>query len=927
MTISFEPTQSRQIFVGRDEEIKQFSNLLETESSRWIVHIPGDGGTGKTCLLEHFHALAKKNQHFLVPEGIVDFYNTTNQTGFGLLQEITSQLGRECFKEFQEERDFFHSNFLNREQEPDPGERQAAVSRVLDAFLNDYRELIKQGRRIVLFFDTCEEMHAIRDWVLNELVAGISKVEKELAEAGPSVGKASLMKTILVFAGRRNLEFPPEQTLLFELTSLSEEDVSEFWGSDDVVRSQLAPEKIKDLYKRSTGRPLYVALVFDWLKNGVSTADDLLSHEEPFNETLVNWVRRLNQPEKQAILCMALAWRRMEPDLLDRLLPVKNGDVQNLINGLRRFSFVKYRPENGGVPASIQLHDEMRDLVNTHVWKSEGKQTKTELSMQVIEWYEKKLDNPALLSGKTLARDDRERALLAEWLFYNLQVNATLGMELHERLFRKAVHNLDLAFCDLLNEEAARFSNCFSDAQSDDLRFRQALTAFRREKYPRAKEIWESLYRRPNISAKLKATILMLLVELEAYTGSLEDADRHAKDGEHLYLSLIETMKKSGDDITKLEEELGQLYNNWGYVSRAKDNPLEAIKKYKKAMDYPGSRKNKARALNNMGYCYFLLRAIDEARSYVGMALNMRRELKIPYEMGLSYNTMGILMEDSARTSDAADLYQKAYEQFDAARSERGRALALMSLGRVERLTNDYQKALDHLGKARTVFEHLGDEENLITVLNELGCMYRERGEGEDLFEAERLLLMSLQKSIQRKRVSQQMDNYEDIAIVHYKMAGKASQQGDENQASLWVQKSREGAERVRNMAYGTGALAFGEKNKAFVVSKAIRLLGDLDYLNQQYEKAFDEYLESCKFLADSILHGGRGSVFLERRYEGAIDRLQEQIHALPDKETQVKYTSLVLEKMEKMPKGVQEALEKVKVYLETTLLAIKMVE
>jgi tetratricopeptide (TPR) repeat protein len=922
MTITFEPTQSRAIFVGREREIELFEKILDGKSEKWIIHIPGDGGTGKTRLLEQFRNMAEKRDKLLVGRGLIDFYNTTNQTGFGLLEEITSSIGSDYFREFHTERKYFQESFLKQDSEPDPGERQAAADRVLDAFLEDYRALLITGYRIALFFDTCEEMRSVQDWVLNEFIPGITRTEQELWEIEGANGPQTT-KSILALAGRRKLELPEPATLLMGLSSLSEKNVADFWNHDPEVARQLTPKTIKELFVRTGGRPLYVALVFDWLKNGVGSVEDLLSLHEPFNETLVSWVRRLNPLEKQAILCMALAWRRVEQELLEVMLSAPKPDVEELIEELRRFSFVKYRPADKSpvdedVPGSIQLHDEMRELVRHHVWKSEGKQTQDDLLKEVIKWYEKKLNNEKLIKGEDLPQSDRQRALLAERMYYDFHIDFEHGMEMYERLFRNASHHLDLAFCDLLNEEAERFYKHLHPGHQDDLRFRQALTLFRRERYPRARELWESLLRRPNLDKKLKATILMQLVELDSYTGKPDSAILRANECEKQYIELINTAQ---DEETRLDykRELGQLYNNWGYACRVKGNPREAIEFYKKALKRPGADKNKARALNNMGYCHFQLGEMDEARSFVGMAMNMRQKLRIPYELGLSCNTMGMIMEDSARTQETADLYKKAYEQFNAARSDRGQALALMNLGRVERFTNDFDKALEHLNKAHRVFERIQDKDNLIQALNELGCTYRERNASGDLELALKNLQLSYQNSLTFNRVFQQMDSLEDIATVYYKMVLQ-----DEKNAEKHIAAARKAAQDVLDLASRTGALALGDKNKVFIMSKATRLLADLDYVEGKYEEAFDRYLESCKTMGMAVYKGRSSSVFLQRRYEGMIDRLQEQIHALDGAEKRLGYTKRLLEKIEKEPQEIQQALEKVKTYLQTTLTAIE---
>jgi hypothetical protein len=48
MSISFQTTSSKGIFVGRQSERATFATILEGRRPEWIIHIPGEGGIGKS---------------------------------------------------------------------------------------------------------------------------------------------------------------------------------------------------------------------------------------------------------------------------------------------------------------------------------------------------------------------------------------------------------------------------------------------------------------------------------------------------------------------------------------------------------------------------------------------------------------------------------------------------------------------------------------------------------------------------------------------------------------------------------------------------------------------------------------------------------------------------------------------------------------
>jgi hypothetical protein len=53
MSRPFQPTESKSLFVGRERELKQITGILDSgKPARWLIQIHGDGGIGKTRLLE-----------------------------------------------------------------------------------------------------------------------------------------------------------------------------------------------------------------------------------------------------------------------------------------------------------------------------------------------------------------------------------------------------------------------------------------------------------------------------------------------------------------------------------------------------------------------------------------------------------------------------------------------------------------------------------------------------------------------------------------------------------------------------------------------------------------------------------------------------------------------------------------------------------
>jgi len=649
------------------------------------------------------------------------------------------------------------------------------------------------------------------------------------------------------------------------------------------------------------------------LKNEVGTVEELLTLEKPFGLQLVAWVLRLKEPEKRVILYTALAWRRMEPSLLGSLLQCSAEEARQMIEDLSRFSFIKYRPPTEQFSGSFQLHDEMRMLVLDYVWPQEGLLTRRALLPQIIAWYEDRIGERALLEGEKLPTDDEIRSLLAEWLFYQSQLDLEQGFVIQERLFRRASHFLDLAFCDMLNQEMQRdqFRGKLSVKQQDDLRFREGLVAFRREQYDIANGIWSSLARRPDLDENLRATSHMLLVELKCYTGQPDEALEHARQADQLYESLFEGLEDA-ERSRALEIERGQLYNNWGYAYRVKGNWTGALDYYERALGMPMRRKNLARTLNNIGYIYFWQGNLIQARTYIGRALRIRRNLDIAYELGLGYNTMGIIMEQSGRIDEAADLYRKAQLHFQAAPSERGQALVFLNLGRLNRLINDFDEALAYLQRAHELFASKADADHMIEVLNELACVYRQRGESGDWEESKALFKESLDLSEKLGNLFAQADNWEDISVLHYRWAKDARRLDKAGEAEEQAAIAREAAKKALQLAK--------EQGYSYLQAKAERTFGDLTFADGDYEQAFEHYFEACRLMAQARVEERWLAVAVQSRYEEMADRLQEHLQALPTAGEIRQHGERLLNRLKALEEGERAALQTVEEFLKASV-------
>lgn len=906
MSLVFLPSESRLIFVGREEQIESFSSIINGERPEWILHIPGDGGIGKTRLLEQFEKNSQSEfGDALASTGIIDFYDTNNQTKIGLLNEIAQRLKFDPHGEFQTEfQEVSESTGLDQVEQ---------FEQAYEKFLVEYKDLLNKQDKVIILFDTCEEMHGVEEWLLDHFLNDIGRLEEEISKTIDGYKR----KTVVILAGRKRLNLARYGEAVWErpLPLLGLAEIRQYFSTNAALATSIDDGKYQKIYERTAGRPLYVALVYDWLVNEIGTLDELLAVEGSFAAELVGWVRRLDPHKKMAILYMAFAWRRMEASLLGELLGLQLREVNSMIDELMKFSFIKYRKIEDG-HLVINLHDEMRKLVNDFVWPAEISDEREKPYALVLGWYARAINDQKLIEGTSTPKNDRSRSLLTEELYYRLGLDLANGLKYYEDRFISAVHILDLTYCDLMNQEVAVFKSSLPQRERDNFDFRVALTAFRKDDYNKAGGIWHAFVRRPDVEPKLRATTLMLLVELDSYTGNPVEAAKHASEAEKIYLHLLKKRMPAAERA-KLQRELGQVYNNWGYAHRIRGDYEQALVYYKKALQVPGNipeaKKHKARVLNNMGYVYFLHGDMERARTYVGRALNIRRTLDIPYELGLSYNTFGLIMEDGGRIPIAMDFFTKAYKSFEIARSSRGRALARISLGRMKRFMNDYDVAIRELEDAMRTFERFKDRDNLVNVLNEIGSAYREKSDWNKALE---YLNRSLELSMSLGKKHEQADTLDDIAITYYKMALQAT--GKEQKE--YLKQAGSYAAKSQKIAQSEGF--------DFFIAKADVALGDIEYLQGDHNNAFKHYFDATKLMAMAWASRNKAPGFYQRRYEESLDRMQERLHVFESQEgidKTIVYVKKLLTKIDRLSTVEKSALAKTRKTLKATLETAKL--
>lgn len=848
------------IFIGREKEINIFEQMLDKiENKKWILNIYGDGGIGKTQLLHRFIEIIENRnnsgQNISVTKNLIDFYWTSYQRELGILKSIANQLDKNQFLPFYEALDQYEK-LLSQPELPVAYLLREAADQVKNQFLIAYSKL--QSDRIVLLFDTAE--------------SASDAIIRFCQETLPLLYKMN-NRTFVVIAGRTEISknLPPESITQLQVSSFSSDEVGAYFKQQGV---SVQPEILDKVAKLSRGRPILLALTVDWINFGNSPQDLISYKPEQFERAMVERVQQLRYPEDHAILAMAHLQKRFDEHILAFTLEDLTTEVTaQVINSLSRFSFIKYRKPISGKTGSCLLHDEMRLLVNRYVWNSFDPlgQFRLKWSKKIIKYYDEKIK---------IEKDIIEKQHLnQERLYYLINIDLEAGFDYSRQLFDQAIARYDADFMEAINSEIQSIKEDLTPTMQREFKFRQAVLSHRHEKYAEAIHEMTELLDNPHCEPLLQVSIRARLIEFYTDSGNIPQAIEFGQSSEHIFEQILNKFQPIDIQRKRIERDFGILCNNLGYAYRSQGKLDSTVKYYNKSLEHfaaaDGAYAQAARTKNNLGYVYHRLGRDDEALAECDAALRIRQRLNIPYELGLSYNVLGMIYVDQLRVEEATKFFELALQSFKEAGNERGRAMVYVAYGRLMRqwgwykekfvkelhdpCRKEYIDANRMLNESIKIFRIFDDLSNLSETLNEKGTLLRQQKEWD---EAIKYYQESIKLTEKIGNLYRKADYLEDIAIT-YQFSGKP------NQALKY-------AEQASELAY--------EINAHYLYARAQRSVADVLFVHGDYDRAFEAAGNACvnilRLDPDKL---GPSPAKRKLLYEEWVDWVSEKILDLPE--------------------------------------------
>lgn len=535
---------------------------------------------------------------------------------------------------------------------------------------------------------------------------------------------------------------------------------------------------------------------------------------------------------------MAHLHRRFTAQILARICQIPLEKAKSTITTLSQLSFIKHHKSKTAQEDSYVLHDEMRVLIIKYLLKGKADYEgglREQWNQAVIAYYDDVID----IENIALERRHLER----ERLYYLLQISVAQGFDYWLSLLSQ-VSSYELR--EALNTEFEAFftqlNRRIPPEQQDRLHYEQADVAYARGHYAKALEILDELLQQATpCSIELQAMSRAQRIMVYTLSGEATKALELAQQDQIWFDDILKT--EPGTFSNSIQLSWGKFNNNVGYAYRNKSQIRDAEHYYEKALSVysklPHAKAEEATTRTNLAYICDFLGKDKIAFVHCQRALRIKQQLNQPYELGLSYNVMGILEFHSQRMNKAFDYYDKALEEFKKAKSRRGEALSFIAYGKALRESGwqkvrpergldlakavaEYTQASQHFNNAIRILENT-DKGNLADAHHERGILLREQAQWDRAITDFNISILEAEHNGNNHLIAA---NLKDLAVT-YQLRGE-----------------KQDIDKALN--YAIQAITKGrESNSVHVTSRAQRVAADIYLLRKEYSRAFDAIAKS----------------------------------------------------------------------------------
>lgn len=873
-------------FIGREEELKLIDELVNEWGTLRLLYIDGPGGIGKTRLLQEVQRRYRGHEHLLIPNDLMDFANRSLHIGVNVGRWIATQFGKNWFSDYLREID----DLSQLEMAGVSQERQAEqVRRTIEIYLACHNRIAKQ-KRMIFLVDTMEALYNLD--ALGILVQMTLRTKNTLwIISGRGADKAynSLAHYNVDTQTRRLCVLKPfsgkEADAYFEQTEIGE-------YIDDEMR-----EKIRLL---SNGRPVMIDLAIDWLEwqmplpelvdMPVATLEFLANTktdqwnklQEEFEGELVRRIQSLAEPEDSIILDMAHLYHYFNADILSYLSGLSAQESKEALADLARLTFVKPKPEG-----EYALHDEMRRLVNQHVWPFIDPigTERRDLDLRMASYYQQKLSQlearlqavrEKLIKAETagwmaevfrlrdenLETENQKLLRQAELLFHTLRVDPLQGYQLFVELFDGTSRENRYVLAERMLSQITdnEFKDQFSGEERYGIEIRRVKYLLPQLRVAEGQEILHNLMADYADGGERELDMLTRLANCARLLGSLPQAIEYIERAVAICEAEAKIMAQWGGRIINTAGRMYRLMGKWD----------KAREYYRRSIDLLiGDRKNQAElaiAYNNIGYVIGLQSNYDSALKYSRRALRMQDPFDLKPDLARTHNTLGILYRGKMdyasslkHTNQALDIFYSLEDEEWIAKVRAERGITRWYMGDLSQAKADLEKS----------YQICLEECLQIDLPQIMHAKARLAWQVEEIEQAEQLFHQSAEIGRQVSDYQQAVNSRQGLVELYYAIGCEHHKEGDFEKRDEWYGKAEAMAAQWKN--------EFEHKGYYFPLyaGSRQRILGNIAYDRADYERALQKYLDAYPRLAT---RGG----YSKYMFPEELDLLQERIDQLP---------------------------------------------
>lgn len=657
-------------FIGREQELDQIDTWINEQGTYRVVCIDGEGGIGKTRLLQEIHRRYGRDQAEIFVTRILDFDDRTLQTPISLGLAMSQVLIRpdeeieDKFKSYLEMLHFYQQ--LTASASTPKSLIKEIRGKMLDAWYQDFNQ-ITLNSRVIYLFDTSEKIKnnkEVTDYLKQNL---LSK-------------KAN--NALFIIAGRNAddlfHDFYPlleDSTQLISLQPFDNNSAYTFMqeATFDFLEDQDLAQKIIFL---ADGRPILLGLATDllerqydlnWLKD-ISLDDlqnlSLESLEKYKNHFKQNLVKEIGENRTNLdILIQTLS--RIYPansELIETVLEISEHDAEVLFQNAKEYIFMKILPDG-----TISLHDEVRALIQELVWPSndpttERRQAESRLAAKYyseqVKMLEDKLKKHDLSLHASQYITDKLNLTIENWVEHALYADVNNNFKIYLQYVTEARRTNKIILAKRLQDLASNYSETLSEENLYALYYWQSWLLYDEEKTTQAKEGFQNLLEKYGTDIQRRADIFSGISASEVKLGNFETALVNQK--ESLNLSI---------QLNKISDA-AQRANSLGYIHRLRGEWNVAIEYYERAFDLAlespdTDGKDLGLILNNWGYALGLEGKYEKAQDYCKQAIAHWESLKLTKDVARGETTLASIYRDQGKYDKAIELVNTALTRLE----------------------------------------------------------------------------------------------------------------------------------------------------------------------------------------------------------------------------------------------------------------------